>query len=135
MSTQLVQPFLLIPLPSAAGRYALYFALVFIVLLSIDAWNGLWFDDPSSPGVFVKVRKPVPFVEANLDGYELHSMLKGRRCRSVNGLDILVYRITQGSAVLLVTVTDRLRRALSDVVPQAVKSLVKRTRHLDRPDL
>jgi hypothetical protein len=26
-------------------RYALYVALVFIVLLSIDAWHGLWFDD------------------------------------------------------------------------------------------
>jgi hypothetical protein len=26
-------------------RYALYFALLFIVLLSIDAWHGLWFDD------------------------------------------------------------------------------------------
>ena len=26
-------------------RYALYFALVFIVLLAIDAWHGLWFDD------------------------------------------------------------------------------------------
>ena len=26
-------------------RYALYFALLFIVLLSIDAWNGFWFED------------------------------------------------------------------------------------------
>ncbi|MBC8133931.1 MAG: hypothetical protein H7X95_13180 [Deltaproteobacteria bacterium] len=27
-------------------RYALYFALIFIVLLSVDAWNALWFDTP-----------------------------------------------------------------------------------------
>src|SRR3954463_14996841 len=26
-------------------RYALYFALIFIVLLSIDVWHALWFDD------------------------------------------------------------------------------------------
>lgn len=29
-------------------RYALYFALIFIVLLSIDAWHALWFFDPVS---------------------------------------------------------------------------------------
>jgi hypothetical protein len=29
-------------------RYALYFALVFIVLLTIDAWHALWFDDPAT---------------------------------------------------------------------------------------
>jgi hypothetical protein len=29
-------------------RYALYFALCFIVFLSIDAWHGLWFEDPAT---------------------------------------------------------------------------------------
>jgi hypothetical protein len=29
-------------------RYALYFALAFIVLLSIDAWHALWFNDPKT---------------------------------------------------------------------------------------
>jgi hypothetical protein len=29
-------------------RYFLYLALVFLVLLSIDAWNGLWFTNPAS---------------------------------------------------------------------------------------
>ena len=29
-------------------RYALYVALVFIALLSIDAWHGLWFVDPAT---------------------------------------------------------------------------------------
>jgi hypothetical protein len=29
-------------------RYALYFALVFIAVLTYDAWNGLWFED--TPG-------------------------------------------------------------------------------------
>jgi len=31
-------------------RYALYFALIFIVLLSVDAWHALWFDDPATGG-------------------------------------------------------------------------------------
>src|SRR5262245_13627018 len=30
-------------------RYALYFALLFIVLLSYDVWNAMWWDDPTSP--------------------------------------------------------------------------------------
>jgi hypothetical protein len=29
-------------------RYALYFALIFVVLLAHDAWNGLWFNDPAT---------------------------------------------------------------------------------------
>jgi hypothetical protein len=29
-------------------RYALYFALIFIVLLSVDVWHALWFDDPAT---------------------------------------------------------------------------------------
>lgn len=33
-----------------AHRFALYFALVFIVLLSIDAWHALWFDNPAGGG-------------------------------------------------------------------------------------
>ena len=31
-------------------RYALYFALCFVVLLSVDAWHGLWFQDPAGGG-------------------------------------------------------------------------------------
>jgi hypothetical protein len=31
-------------------RYALYFALIFIFLLAVDAWHGLWFNDPATGG-------------------------------------------------------------------------------------
>ena len=37
--------------------------------------------DPGKPGVFVKARRPQQFVENDLDGYELYSMVKRRRCR------------------------------------------------------
>jgi len=33
-------------------RYALYFALIFIVLLSIDVWHALWFDDGAGGETF-----------------------------------------------------------------------------------
>ncbi|MEA2696957.1 MAG: hypothetical protein QOI66_1228, partial [Myxococcales bacterium] len=29
-------------------RYALYFALAFIVLLTLDAWHAMWFNDPAT---------------------------------------------------------------------------------------
>jgi hypothetical protein len=29
-------------------RYALYFALIFVVILSHDAWKGFWFNDPAT---------------------------------------------------------------------------------------
>jgi hypothetical protein len=29
-------------------RYALYFALIFVVILAHDAWQGLWFNDPAT---------------------------------------------------------------------------------------
>ena len=33
-----------------AHRYFLYFAIIFVFLLSYDAWKGLWFDGPNGPG-------------------------------------------------------------------------------------
>ncbi len=39
--------------------------------------------DPSGPGTGVCVRKPESFVEADLSGVELHSMVAGRRIRNL----------------------------------------------------
>jgi hypothetical protein len=33
-----------------AHRYFLYFAIIFIAILSYDAWKALWFDGPDGPG-------------------------------------------------------------------------------------
>jgi len=33
-----------------AHRYFLYFAIIFVFLLTYDAWKGLWFDGPNGPG-------------------------------------------------------------------------------------
>ena len=71
-------------------RYALYFALVFIVLLSIDAWHGLWFEDPAGGGTHfgIGVGSLVLIINIVLiGGYTLgcHSLrhLVGRRAGSI----------------------------------------------------
>ena len=38
-------------------RYFLYFALLFIVLLSIDVWKGFWFNDPATGHADVRHRR------------------------------------------------------------------------------
>ena len=40
--------------------------------------------DPTSPGVFIKVRKPRNFVEKDLSNYKLHSVIFGKRTSSVS---------------------------------------------------
>ena len=45
-------------------------------------------DDPLSPGVFLRARKPEPFVEADLAGHALYSMIIRRRGLSVSTGDI-----------------------------------------------
>lgn len=45
-------------------------------------------DDPLSPGVFIKARKPADFKEADVSKIALHSMITGRRSLSVNEKEI-----------------------------------------------
>ena len=45
-------------------------------------------DDPLSPGVFLKARKPQPFVEADLNSHALYSMITRRRSKTVRETDV-----------------------------------------------
>jgi len=49
--------------------------------------------DSIDPGVFIKVRKPQSFVENNLNDYKLYSMVKLKRYKKINSLDILLFKI------------------------------------------
>lgn len=71
--------------------------------------------DPSEPGVFIKARKPVSFSEVNLEGYELYSIIKLRRCKSISEFDIL---LPKAKSVVL--------RSLSRILPTIVKAGIKR---------
>ena len=51
-------------------------------------------EDPKAPGVFMKARKPSPFVENDLRNHRLYSMIKWKRCRQINAIDILSFNAT-----------------------------------------
>jgi SAM-dependent methyltransferase len=72
--------------------------------------------DPSMAGVFLKAHKPVRFVEANLDSYELYSILRRKRCRDVGRLDVLF-----GQVILKPLFAFR-----THVIPAPIKTLVKK---------
>lgn len=44
--------------------------------------------DPGVPGVFVRVRRPEPFVDNDLADIELYSMVRRRRCRDLDALTL-----------------------------------------------
>lgn len=71
--------------------------------------------DPVAPGIFVKARKSADFTENDLDSHELYSILRKRRCREVNGLNIFLFRIKW-----------LIRRALAHVLPGPLKRYVKK---------
>ena len=66
--------------------------------------------DLTAPGVFVRARKPLRFVEANLEDHELYSMITRRRCRDVGDASILLFKI---------------KRALSPFMPEPLKRIIR----------
>lgn len=72
-------------------------------------------NDPGSPGVFLKARKPVTFTEENLEEYELYSIITLRRCRNINQLDFLIFKATM-----------EMRRFLIRVLPTRLKAIIRK---------
>ena len=72
-------------------------------------------NDPESPGVFIKARKPASFTEANLEKSELFSIIRLKRCKNINQLDFLIFKAKM-----------EMRRFLIRVLPTRLKSIVKR---------
>ena len=85
----------------------------------VDDMNAIFTDlqiekvekDPSAPGVFVRARKPLHFIEANLKAHELYSMITRRRCRDIGDSSILFFKI---------------KRALSPFLPDPMKRIIRR---------
>ena len=69
--------------------------------------------DPSAPGLLIKARKPDPFVERDLSDQALYSILRRRRQRDHNGLDIAIFMIRY-----------RLVRLLKDLLPKRWRATV-----------
>ena len=69
--------------------------------------------DPTDPGLLIKARKPVPFVERNLDDLTLYSFLRRRRQRDHTALDFAIFALRY-----------RLVRLLKDLVPKRYRAAI-----------
>lgn len=73
--------------------------------------------DPSSPGILMKAVKGPAFVEKDLSGYELFSMVTGTRCVEINGSDYILFRVKHRISMM--------RNAVSARIPVPIKSILK----------
>jgi SAM-dependent methyltransferase len=69
--------------------------------------------DPTDPGLLIKARKPVPFVECDLSGLALYSILRRRRQRDHTRLDVAIFLIRY-----------RLVRLLKDLAPKRYRAAI-----------
>jgi hypothetical protein len=68
-------------------RYFLYFALIFILILSWDAWRGMWFDGPAGPstqfgiglGTIFLILNPILLGLYTLGCHSLRHLIGGRK--------------------------------------------------------
>jgi len=74
--------------------------------------------DPLVPGVFIKVRKPVVFIENDISKYQLYSIINNKRCVEVGNFEILFFKVTYV-----------LHDILSKILPIPVKAIIKRIIH------
>ena len=69
--------------------------------------------DPTDPGLLIKARKPARFVEHDLSGLALYSILRRRRQRDHGRLDFALFAIRY-----------RLVRVLKDLVPKRYRAAI-----------
>ncbi len=70
--------------------------------------------DPAAPGVFIKARKPIYFVEKKMDHYDVFSIVRQKRCRDIGNFSIRLFKVKTSA-----------RTFLSRMLPKGVKSAVK----------
>jgi SAM-dependent methyltransferase len=71
--------------------------------------------DPSSPGVFLKARKPESFIEKRLKPYKLFSVITLGRRRNIGAVDILLFKAKMKVPLFL-----------SRVLPAGAKAAIKK---------
>jgi SAM-dependent methyltransferase len=69
--------------------------------------------DPTDPGLLIKARKPVPFMERDLGGLALYSILRRRRQREHRRIDFAIFAIRY-----------RLVRILKDLAPKRHRAAI-----------
>lgn len=71
--------------------------------------------DPLMSGVLFKGRKPVNFIENNLDDHALFSIITLSPCKNISDVDILIFKAK-----------NVLDRFLSRILPTGVKAIIKK---------
>jgi SAM-dependent methyltransferase len=97
--------------PSDFWRYEIDDMVEIFADMSIEANE----KDPVSPGVFLKVRKPESFTEKDLEDVKLYSIVSLKRCKNINGIDILILRARMMT-----------RRFLIRVLPTQLKAIIRK---------
>jgi hypothetical protein len=69
--------------------------------------------DPTDPGLLIKARKPASFVECDLSDLALYSILRRRRQRDHNRLDVAIFFLRY-----------RLVRLLKDLSPKRYRAAI-----------
>ena len=69
--------------------------------------------DPTDPGLLIKARKPAPFVERNLAGLALYSILRRRRQLDHSRTDVAIFALRY-----------RLVRLLKDLAPKRYRAAI-----------
>lgn len=73
--------------------------------------------DPSSPGILLKAVKGPDFVEKDLSGYELYSIVTGNRCTKISGPDYILFCVKHRISMM--------RDAVSARIPVPIKNMLK----------
>jgi SAM-dependent methyltransferase len=73
--------------------------------------------DPSSPGVFLKGRRPLEYRPRDLRAHALYSMVTGRRTLAVREVDLQIARARRGLGTLVWRLSRRLARPNSSIGP------------------
>lgn len=70
--------------------------------------------DPQDPGIFLKAKKPAPFIERDLSGYRLYSILRRKRIVGVTAVDLVRFQLRY-----------RLIRLLLDLLPKRARRPIR----------
>jgi hypothetical protein len=67
--------------------------------------------DPTDPGLLIKARKPAGFVERDLSGIALYSIMRRRRQREHSAFDLAIFRVRYRLVRLVKELTPKRHRA------------------------
>lgn len=77
--------------------------------------------DSLSPGVFIKARKPSTFIENDMSNYQLYSIIKGERTKTIIEVGTYWFKVQWK----ILTVLSLIRLFFSKILPTSIKRILK----------